>query len=85
MIYDLKTKQPTPPLPKRVNDQRTEEEPHCNTDGDLYHTVSDVEDDGVEIRAGRNRHLCNGIVSTSSQNPISRPPNVHVDSSYIGG
>lgn len=52
---NLEAEEAAPSFAKRVDDQGTEKQAYRNTDCDLYHTVTNVEDDRIEIFG-----TCNG-------------------------
>lgn len=47
-----KTKQPTPPLPKRINNQSAQKQPDRDPNRNLNHGITNVEDHAVDIRVG---------------------------------
>lgn len=48
----LKTKQPTPPLPKRINNQRAQEQPNRNPNRHLDHRIPHVENHAIDVGTG---------------------------------
>ena len=49
-----KTEQAASPLPNRIHNQSAHEQPHRDPDGDLNHTIRDVQDIAIDIEGGRS-------------------------------
>ena len=49
-----KAKQPAPPLPKRINDQRTQEQADGNANSHLNHRIPDIEHHAIDIGVRRS-------------------------------
>jgi hypothetical protein len=65
------TEQPAPPLPKRIHEDRAQEQPNTDPDRDLDHAISHVEHDGVQFRSRLRRSL---FVHTSAYIPYTKRP-----------
>ena len=63
-----KTKQPAPPLPKRINDQRAHKQPHRNPNRNLNHAIRDVQNPAVDIDA----RIRSGVRNDRPRRPIDR-------------
>ena len=50
-----KTKQPTPPLPKRIHRQRTQKQPHRNPNRHLNHTIPHIQHHAIQIPSNQPR------------------------------
>ena len=53
----LETEKATPPFSKWIYNQRCQKQSNCYTDGHLYHTKPNIEDNGIEISTTIHRHL----------------------------
>lgn len=63
----LKTKQPTPPFPKRINNKRAQKQPNRNPNRNLNNRITNIKrrtTRNIRIRTSRTRRVTDDLIRT---------------------
>lgn len=83
--HPSKTKQPTPPLPKRINHQCAHKQHDRNPNCHLNHRVRNIKDDGIKILRTRyfNLYTAYNVSKHSLSSQRSEQEILHVKTRYM--